>query len=551
MASISTNSQIKFLHGTQTALNGMLKTGGESGTFYLTRDTRRLYVGLDDKSIVPVNEGIVTYDTLPQANSDNAGQFAYLKGNGVLAVSNGVNWIHLNPNTNTTYSLTGIEEGAGTETITIKTQLKETGVETPIGSHSFSFTGANGTILDIVNGKITVYGTTLAASKVSTSEFKIALKNKNGVEASSASIQVSGDLSVSENSGKILITNTSPKLNNAVATVTPGSTEEGFTIKATETNGTVSNYSGGKINPKITIDGGTTKIPFVGGVADLTAAIQDKITAAKHGFDAMTYKGTCTALPTGTIANGDTYKAASNFTFKDAANKTHQVYTGDLVIASGSETNGAITGAITWDVVPSGNEDTTYSVVGGDNGITIKEHKGGDTGGAPIGGLAVKGGTNITIAKGGTGNNVELTVNHGTVSCSTESETGEVGGGATYSVSSQNVEVVQEQTISGTGHVTAMTTKTWTLRDTNAKLDTTITTGVTATKGDLTTGFEEYGATSSAKVTVGAKLYRSNGETNTASGNFSVKSNSGNIAVAADGTNVTLKLVWGTFGSAT
>ena len=68
MATIAENSKIKFRYGTQNKLDSIIATGGESGTFYLTEDTHRLYVGLDDKSIVPVNEGIVTYTTLPEAS---------------------------------------------------------------------------------------------------------------------------------------------------------------------------------------------------------------------------------------------------------------------------------------------------------------------------------------------------------------------------------------------------------------------------------------------------------------------------------------------------
>ena len=542
--SIAANSQIRFLHGTQSALNAMLSNGGQSGTFYLTNDTRRLYVGLDGGSIVPVNEGIVTYTSLPQATPDNAGQFAYLDGNGILAVSNGKQWVHLNPNTNTQYTLDGISGGAGTGTVTLTTQLKEAGGTTPVGKHEFKFTGTNGVIMDIVDGKVTVYGVSIAAAVVSNSEFKIQLKDKDGTESSAANIQVAGDLKVEEASGKIKITNTAAKLDGKTATVTPGSTEEGFTIKATsvDASGATSSFSGGKINPKITVDGGTTKIPFKGGVADLTKAIEDKITAAKHGFDAMTYKGTCTTLPTGSVANGDTWKASSKFTFKDASNQTVQVEVGDLIIAQGTENNGVITGTVTWEVVPSGNEDTTYTVVGSDSGITIKQHAGGDTAGAAIGSLHITAGTNIAISRSGSGNTVSLQVNHDAVSCGKSTLTGSVGGGETYNVSTETVKVVQEQTVSSTGHVTQVTTKNWTVRDTNAKLSTTLGTSVSAS-ADATAG------TSTATVGLKATLLRSNGDKNEATGNFAVKSTNKNIVVGADGTNVTVNLVWGTFGT--
>ena len=254
----------------------------------------------------------------------------------------------------------------------------------------------------------------------------------------------------------------------------------------------------------------------------------------------MTYKGTVTTLPTGSdIANGDTYKAASKFTFQKDG-KAVQVEVGDLIIAQGPETNGVISGNINWEVVPSGNEDTTYSVVGSDTGIEIKEHAGGDTAGSPIGSLKITAGTNIKITRSGSGSTVGLTVNHDNIDCSKTTETGTTGGADAYNVSSNVLSMVSAETVSATGHVTAVTTKNWTVRDTNAKLNKDIASTVTTTTS---------GDTTSSTVELSATLERADNSKNVAKGNFSIKSTNKNLAIGADGTNVTVNLVWGTFGS--
>ena len=103
------NSGVAFKQGTQTALNSLMTNGGASeGTFYLTNDTHRLYVGRtrtsDSKVVpVPVNEGITTVANLAAleaVHTANVGDFYYIspyteggeqKGN-ILAVCAGIHW---------------------------------------------------------------------------------------------------------------------------------------------------------------------------------------------------------------------------------------------------------------------------------------------------------------------------------------------------------------------------------------------------------------------------------------------------------------------------
>jgi len=88
----SATPKIGFKLGLQSAMdemlakNGTAQANGVHGTFYLTSDTHRLYIGNSDKSISAVNEGVITVSTiddLPDIDTDaqkkaHAGQFYYI-----------------------------------------------------------------------------------------------------------------------------------------------------------------------------------------------------------------------------------------------------------------------------------------------------------------------------------------------------------------------------------------------------------------------------------------------------------------------------------------
>jgi len=138
---------IGFKVGTQAALD-TLRTAdngsgagrnGVPGTFYLTGDTHRLYIANDDKSISPVNPGVITVATLEDLpNMTNAsaevkqatvGNFYYVSGANILCVysltasgNNGNNggWVQINPNTDNQVAsfAQAVSVSDGTATIT-------------------------------------------------------------------------------------------------------------------------------------------------------------------------------------------------------------------------------------------------------------------------------------------------------------------------------------------------------------------------------------------------------------------------------------------------
>ena len=89
------NSKVLFKQGTQSALNTLITNGGAAeGTFYLTNDTHRMYVGRtlygQNKVVpVPVNEGITTVATVDALNAvtdANVGDFYFVTEGNILGV---------------------------------------------------------------------------------------------------------------------------------------------------------------------------------------------------------------------------------------------------------------------------------------------------------------------------------------------------------------------------------------------------------------------------------------------------------------------------------
>lgn len=115
------SAHLGFTSGLQADLNTLITNGGASeGTFYLTTDTHRLYIGREvtadtqatgtftTKTIpIPVNEGIQTVTNLSDLPSAaNPGEFYYVTGSNILCIysgsgSNTSGWVQINANTDT------------------------------------------------------------------------------------------------------------------------------------------------------------------------------------------------------------------------------------------------------------------------------------------------------------------------------------------------------------------------------------------------------------------------------------------------------------------
>lgn len=545
---IADGSHIQFKHGTQSKLDEIrsAKTG-TSGTFYLTNDTHRLYVGLSDNSIVPVNEGITTYATtseLPGANAMNAGQFAYITAESILAVSNGTHWIQINANTDTLYTYSGLTSSdTTTGKVTITTKLAVKGTESNFTQYAFSLTGANGIkIMETTDdGGITVYGTKLTYTVVDNTA-RIQLVDKDNVQDSAVAIKAGTNVSITENSGAIQISATDTKLDGSLSHGSAEST--GFKIFAKDTSGA---SSGGTIDPVIKYGAsGSQSVHFNSGTATLDVYTKDEVDNLKASFDAMEYKGVTSGLPTGDIQNGWTYKVSSQFTIPAANSSTGAAIiaqAGDLIIAETAE--GADT--ILWGYVPSGNEDTTYKIALLTQGIQLQQYPTGASVGTPIGSIEVLSGTNITVSpsSSATDKTMKLTVNHNAANRSDAARTSESintsQAGIDYQVKNGTITVIDaSQGTNGIdtddqGHIKKVYTKAVTIYDTNSRL-TAMGVGVTGNDNNDT-----------VTVALSPSITTSKNETITKTGNVYFKSLNSNLQMTASGSNVQMDFVWGTF----
>lgn len=106
-------------------------------------------------------------------------------------------------------------------------------------------------------------------------------------------------------------------------------------------------------------------------VAEVNNTLNSKIEAA----NAMVFKGTIDAwsdLPTSNVSIGDTYIVSETASVSNAG-KVY--YAGDLLVATGTETNGVITSGLTWEHVKTGY--TGYheaKLTGADNAIKLTSY---------------------------------------------------------------------------------------------------------------------------------------------------------------------------------
>ena len=173
-----------------------------------------------------------------------------------------------------------------------------------------------------------------------------------------------------------------------------------------------------------------------------------KVDELMQGVNAMTYKGTVdkeNGLPSTNVKIGDTYKVAEAGTYNG-----QECEIGDLLIATGAEVNGVISGTITWTYVPSGDDtDTQYSIsVGGvEDAATVILHPSTNTGDDSI---TIAGGATINVALG----TDSITINHENVTRNDGDKLADVA-----PAHGDKVTVVDSVETNAQGHVTAVKIK--------------------------------------------------------------------------------------------
>lgn len=424
------------------------------GTFYLTSDTNRLYIGksIDGKGIraVPVNQGalpVPSVDSLPSAEAAIPGQFYYVTSSNILCVSSNGKWVQINPNTDTTLSTrvtTGEVHTAGGKTfVQVKDVITDTSKMTFTGHHGIEGgVGLEVTVTEVTDGavKYPVIKLTPSVYKISTVVNESAASGRGSVDIvvndgsagdvhkSTVSFTAGSNVKIaSGGEGKVTVSATDTTLKQSASSMSFDANGQlsvniadtaGNTVTVTET-------------PKIKLGNNATEYTFNGAIATLPVYTKTEVDAIKKDLNAMRYKGTAKGGVLATTASiGDTYKIVGNdFTIaknvvNNVADLSYNTSTnsiglkhGDLIIATGTEVDGVITAAtLKWDVIESGEQgyvNTTYRIVKAStgHGFEFQDRNGNSTEAK----FTVESNGYMTVSSSATGNeneNIVVKVNH-------------------------------------------------------------------------------------------------------------------------------------------
>lgn len=502
---IDAGSNVRFLLGTQEKLNTML-TGksGVNGTFYLTSDTHRLYVGTSDGSVQPVNEGVTTIKNLAALQAllkPNAGEFYYLTDENILCVYNGTSWVQINSDTNIyvnqfSNSVTTAESGD----VNISTNLvnvNKDGSTNKAYSTKTTFKAGNGITLtaDSKSKAITIAGVTnkaFSAAAASTDKGTVTLTDsaENTTEFNLSSADANLLKISTDGANGLKLTPKNQKLNGATIT---NKADGGFTLFITNHDDSMTTAD---FNPTISYGSAKTSVGFKNGVATLDVYTKAEVDSVFKSANAMTYKGlagkaTGSSLPAGTefvnwdVAKfvevggkhsiGDTYLFAEDVTITPTGSQTARTITkGTLAIAKSKnnveDSNGFIPAAnLSWDYVESTSDtDTTYSLNAADKKVTLVQHGGSN---ADAGSITFAAGNDISVTVTD-GKAPTVTYSHVTHAPNVKPDTAVIQNKASTTSANQfqattDVTVVSEVTTNNQGHVTEVKTKKITLVDTN------------------------------------------------------------------------------------
>ena len=393
----ATYNNVGFKYGPQSGLRTvMTEKKVVPGTFYLTSDTNRLYIGKTTELIAPVNEGVIKVakiEDLPKdADSKDTGiigSFYYVEDGNILCVFNGSKWVQINPDTTVTNKDLAVTLG----TVTQETQKVEEDGSTVVVAEKISVTtkvtdsddeaveGSFVLVTEFVDGKKTIelekgtrgegnltlpavtltgdtYTLSTSVPKDSSNEVNIDLGSAFGHD-SSINLSSAGGINITSTDSNIELEGFKAVEGSLVDRT--GATTNGFAITLVDHNG---NEATATINPTIVVGQGENakeSTTFTGSEAALpvytAAEIDSKIETLGTNFDnlikgynALEYKGTVGSnddatykqLPDGAtegqkVSIGYAYLASSDFTINEGKENEIEVTKGSLIIATAGE----------------------------------------------------------------------------------------------------------------------------------------------------------------------------------------------------------------------
>lgn len=477
-----TGNAVKFKLGTQASLNALKDSqkGWEVGTFYLTSDSSRLYIGQADE-LALLNKSVEIYDNLSALSSKKTvstkGDIAYCANENVLAYYNGTTWNQINPDDDTI--LTAIIQSVSTATGGVKITTGGTNSVDgkTVTAAEVTITGAKGVQVSTPNNKaVTITGDTYALNVQehadTTNDIDLVL---DSALQNDSTVHIKGGENVTvtkiADSNGIQIASKDTKLNGIIL----GLNNDGeLQVGASDTAGTTGLLKKQKLG--YFVDGSYYGIGSDTKQVDLPVYSKEEVDNLFKKLDGMTYRGTI-----GTSGTTFTMDASFNVLKSGTATEIHigdmflvqggsltyvtgkTAKTGDMLIATAkdgkSETNGVLAiGDVEWTYVPAGEDsdtDTTYIFKASSttDSMTITSGNDGET----VGKIAFTEGDGIAIEStdngdSGSSNQLSVNIKHGTYSTAETTDNKSLTNGGTF-------DVIDSITYNN-GHISGINTKT-------------------------------------------------------------------------------------------
>lgn len=485
-------ANVIFKRGLQTNLNSIAK---EDGVFYLTTDTGRLYVDIDNErkllnqtvqfvgSITELMNKSAAWTTEAERNAHindlyyvTGGSSTNNGGGNILCVfTNAVNenggWVQINPDTDTyvnsgAFTIGTIVNNSSDITLTLEDQKGSTRA-----TATFAVTGTGGITLSQTGNNLEINSQTYTLSNTATND--IASISLNGSLPSGSSTAIS-TISFANSNGNVTLSTTS---NNTIIIDTKDTklkqdefdltlpSDGSLQLSVGDDSG--NSYTSTLSNVGVSLND-NSYIPLVSTAGKTPGAVYSKaeIDTMLNGLDGMTFKGTVGAsgatvaiLPTTGVKNGDTYIVAENHMAHPAGmsggDASTDVIIGDMFIASGTETVdsqtgvSSITSGLTWNYVPSGNDSLEAVTYRGLENSSNNQFSLVNEAGATVASVSFAGGTGIEVTSTASSTSVmATTITHSTYSTSSV---------ATTSTNATEFTVVKSITVDN-GHVVRIDT---------------------------------------------------------------------------------------------
>ena len=477
-----TGNAVKFKLGTQTSLNALKndpKKGWEVGTFYLTSDSSRLYIGQADE-LALLNKSVEIYANLDALRGKKTvsteGDIAYCVNENVLAYYNGTTWNQINPDDDTillalTQSVSSVTDG-----VKITTGGTNSDDGKKVTSADVTITGDKGVQVARTDGtalKITgdTYALNVQEHADTTNDIDLVL---DSALQNDSTVHIKGGDNVTvtktADSNGIQITAKDTKLND----ISLGLGADGELQVGASDTGNTNVLKKQKLG--YFVDGSYYGIGSDTKQVDLPVYSKDQVDALINKLDGMTYRGTI-----GTSGTTFTMDASFNVLKGGTATEIHigdmflvqggkltyatgkTAGIGDMLIATAkdgkSETNGVLAiGDVEWTYVPAGDDadiDTTYTfkASGATDSMTITSST---SNGATVGKIAFTEGDGIVIESTDNGGNepnqLSVNIKHGTYDTAKTTDNKSLTNGGTF-------DVIDSITYNN-GHISGINTKT-------------------------------------------------------------------------------------------